>query len=482
MEAVLFTQLRSWVRRPWPLAVGVAVTMTGSLGAQAPAPPAARLLAPRAIPTEPTGTVRSAPPDAKSDLTPVSAHSGSKSGGKKSGLFDGIVFFPDSSIPGAPNTPTVAPPPPLTSAAPASLAPTARSASGSSDGIRFFPDSAMPVSAGTPSGSPFTSAAPVPARPKSTLDSTWDEVKDLFSGKPSPPSLNLPATHPVGMQANGGPGTPGASQPAVYAGPPAYRWFGWGTTTPGSNPYAPQGLYPRGSANWYAQTGATPGAFPTPVVNPFRPSPGSEPPVYLGSGVPPTTDAFGNPTPPPMVTSNGIPPASSPAQTPAPRQPDYQPHPMQYPVTRSVPTMAEPPQPIAESVPAAPRLPTGPGTPITEFPVTPPSVAPPPTNDPQWQPAGGTLPTATQSSNRATTPGGVVQVSAVAPNDLETLIRSACNGLVGGVSVRSDAPGRLIVRFVAPSDAHARAAAHAVSKVEAIRGYEVRFEARVPAP
>lgn len=66
----------------------------------------------------------------------------------------------------------------------------------------------------------------------------------------------------------------------VYAAPPAYRWFGWGTTTPGANPMAPVGHYPQASARWYNHSGATPGAFPVPTVNPFRSEPSNDPPRY----------------------------------------------------------------------------------------------------------------------------------------------------------------------------------------------------------
>ncbi|MFM8272721.1 MAG: hypothetical protein ACKODX_10365 [Gemmata sp.] len=72
----------------------------------------------------------------------------------------------------------------------------------------------------------------------------------------------------------------GPSGAPVYAGPPAYRWYGWGTVTPGANQFAPNGQYPKASANWYAITGATPGAFPVPVMNPLRNPPGTEPPDY----------------------------------------------------------------------------------------------------------------------------------------------------------------------------------------------------------
>jgi hypothetical protein len=72
----------------------------------------------------------------------------------------------------------------------------------------------------------------------------------------------------------------GANGAPVYAGPPAYRWYGWGTVTPGANPLAPAGQYPKASANWYSITGATPGAFPVPITNGVPVTPGSEPPSY----------------------------------------------------------------------------------------------------------------------------------------------------------------------------------------------------------
>jgi hypothetical protein len=86
--------------------------------------------------------------------------------------------------------------------------------------------------------------------------------------QPDTPNANTPFR---GTGANGAP---------VYAGPPAYRWYGYGSVTPGANPYAPNGAYPKASANWYNVTGATPGAFPVPVMNPLRQPPGIDPPSY----------------------------------------------------------------------------------------------------------------------------------------------------------------------------------------------------------
>jgi len=77
----------------------------------------------------------------------------------------------------------------------------------------------------------------------------------------------------------------GSNGAPVYAGPPAYRWYGWGSVTPGANPHAPTGQYPPASANWYSITGATPGAFPVTVMHPDRPTSGTEPPVYVAAPV-----------------------------------------------------------------------------------------------------------------------------------------------------------------------------------------------------
>jgi hypothetical protein len=77
----------------------------------------------------------------------------------------------------------------------------------------------------------------------------------------------------------------GSNGAPVYAGPPAYRWYGWGSVTPGANPNAPTGQYPPASANWFSITGATPGAFPVPVMSPDHPSSGTEPPVYVTAPV-----------------------------------------------------------------------------------------------------------------------------------------------------------------------------------------------------
>src|SRR5438270_4426168 len=46
-------------------------------------------------------------------------------------------------------------------------------------------------------------------------------------------------------------------------GTPAWKWYGYGTPTPGRNPLAPNGTYPPVPPNWHLTSGTTPGAIPT---------------------------------------------------------------------------------------------------------------------------------------------------------------------------------------------------------------------------
>ncbi|MDB5306008.1 MAG: hypothetical protein JWO38_210 [Gemmataceae bacterium] len=133
--------------------------------------------------------------------------------------------------------------------------------------VRPFPPTPRPWTA---AAAPATDPAPAPKG-----GDRWKGfvgAEQPGGGDPrTPTDPNAPLR---GVAANGAP---------VLAGPPAYRWYGYGSVTPGANPYAPAGQYPRASGNWYSVTGATPGAFPVPVMNPYRPAPGSEAPAYAAA-------------------------------------------------------------------------------------------------------------------------------------------------------------------------------------------------------
>ena len=151
-----------------------------------------------------------------------------------------------------------------------------------------------------------------------------NKIKGFVAGDRSPAGPGAtpaaggsPADPNAPLQAQGANGAP------VLAGPPAWRWYGYGSVTPGANTYAPTGQYPKASANWYSVTKATPGAFPVPVMNPYRQAPGGEPPVYVAAVPPrPPADEVRPPetfTPPPSSATKFSPqPPALPTQPPAP--------------------------------------------------------------------------------------------------------------------------------------------------------------------
>ena len=197
----------------------------------------------------------------------------------------------------------------------------------------------------------------VPAKKPSLVDSTWASLKDVVVGKPAQAPTPAPRTTP----GNGSYITaqnPGANPPqntGVYAGPPAYRWYGWGTTTPGSNAHAPNGQYPRGSTNWYTQTGATPGAFPVTVASNGARATTSEPPAYVGGYSPPLNEPYYQSTnavptdysDPPILTTG---PPTSVMTFPVVAQP--------VPVTTSMPMPVPTPQFSAPLPMPAPWMPS----------------------------------------------------------------------------------------------------------------------------
>jgi hypothetical protein len=200
-----------------------------------------------------------------------------------------------------------------------------------------------------------------------------DRSKTPVSGKVDPRTQANANTPFRGTTANGAP---------VYAGPPAYRWYGWGTVTPGANPYAPTGRYPNASANWYAITGATPGAFPVPVMNPLRPPPGTEPPAYVATPaprVPVSNYVYTPPTatvpPAPIAVAPSVPDLSrfAPPENKLPSAPPIPTNTAPISTAPTIPfpvppSMSEQPKPANPIV--APPIPTLP--PATVMPLVPP--------------------------------------------------------------------------------------------------------------
>lgn len=252
--------------------------------------------------------------------------------------------------------------------------------------------------------------APPPQNPTSAVARGVDKIKTFVGGeRPQEPGAFPAGREPPAPNAPfRGTGPNGAP---VYAGPPAWRWYGYGTVTPGMNPLAPTGQYPKASANWYSVTAATPGAVPVPVMNPYRPTPGSEPPGYLTepvartsrpysptaypqpvppagfpTGPPPAGVSKFGPTPDPIERSKFEPPAAdTPKLLPPPATPLA---PARVPPTPppavGVPTLTPPPavplpavssaEPMAPTMGSLPVKPTEPMVPLPPIPVAPPVV------------------------------------------------------------------------------------------------------------
>jgi hypothetical protein len=358
--------------------------------------------------------------------------------------------------------------------------------------------------------------------------------KPLISGntQPTPNSAESPNPNTPfrGVTQNGAP---------VYAGPPAYRWYGWGTVTPGANPLAPTGQYPRASAQWYSITGATPGAIPVPVTNPGRATPGSEPPAYLPAAV--TRQPVPMPTLPPQPVIHRAPPAVSrydAPQSPSKFAPPSEPgrltptvNPVTVPVSVptlpvpkpsvpvGVPTLTPLPAPTSVVPPPADVAPAAESQPAKLVNVAPPVLpplpvaveqpivkpAPPkPKDDVQWQsspdtpatparepgtwgPAGG-KPTPAAAPGAAPTwePGAtdttrrpVARGQAPDTNPQAdaavNLIHAVCRGRAGGVEVRWASTTKLAVCFEAKTEAEAGKLVKDVSARPELKPYQIDF-------
>ena len=344
------------------------------------------------------------------------------------------------------------------------------------------------------------------AAPKqpSMLESAWSDVKEFVTGKPTDPVVlqQSPYTF-TNPTATANPQAPRPGTAGVYAGPPAYRWYGWGTTTPGTNPYAPAGQYPRGSGNWYAQTGATPGAFPVPVSAP-RFTFGSEPPSYVGvtNTLPMPIEPLVYPLARPVVAHERVPtvieypmsavsvqPPAGGALAPLSTIP-VPPHGPAMPVPEYKPLDAAPSVPTGQPIP----LPVVPSGAVSEFPAadsiswqrsggagepipfTPVGEAKPPAQNGEWSPsAPSAAPIVIQPASAVRTgePAGKK------PSPLEMAVRSACQGTTTVTDFRVIGPNRLSVELAAATQADARAAFEKVSQHPQLKPYEVQFEVKL---
>ncbi len=346
-----------------------------------------------------------------------------------------------------------------------------------------------------------TTAPPAPEKRKGLMESIFPpKAPPAASNSQEKPWWPTPEEQPMMAKQ---PGTrPGYAQPnganGVYAGTPAYRWYGYGGPTPGSNPHAPQGLYPKGSANWYSQTGATPGAFPLPT-NVAQQAPSYEPPTFSTQ---PSQDSLG--TQGQRVVANILDRSESTpvatTATEAPRRTEF-----------------AAPATVANSMP---QMPTGPGQPLVtsnrqdqprrtddtiwsasttrpvqQAPIA--SSAPPLTLvDSQSKSASPTAPTApdttwgpsrvpviAEPSRKPATPPQVTMSRGQAPADdapeLDKLIRTTSFGRADKVLVTKTGVKQLHVSMTVSHESDARDLTAIVSRLPELKDYAITFEAHL---
>jgi hypothetical protein len=254
------------------------------------------------------------------------------------------------------------------------------------------------------------------------------------------------------------------------AATPAWKWYGYGTPTPGRNPLAPAGSYPAVPPTWYTTSGTTPGAIPTgqygtpPAVPGVVPDPlplprmpaGPVPSIALsppdGTAVPPAPSADGVDWKSAPATLR-MPFPATPASTSGPR------------ATLMAPVRDDGP-PAAPAPPTAqPRTPLQRELPSSESPDIPVEAAP-----------GIVAPGA----------GGVSQVDhrvtarALAPSaDLAPAVRRACGADVRVMEVTPIGPKRLLVRLAGTVDA-ALIARDRLSQVPELAGWRLDFDLVTP--
>ena len=244
---------------------------------------------------------------------------------------------------------------------------------------------------------------------------------------------------------------------------PAWKWYGYGTPTPGRNPLAPAGTYPAVPPTWYTTSGTTPGAIPKglqgaqPYVPGVIPDPLPLPQMPPGPGTsiaitPPAGPAV--PAPPAgesvdwksAPASIRLPTAATPVSNSGPRAT------LKAPV-HDDPPAPEPRTPLQRELPAAesPDIPVEPAPGI---------VAPP---------KGGVSRAETPMTARGLAPGG----------DLSAAVRQACGTDVRVMEVTSIGPKRLLVRFAGAVDA-ALAARDRLGRVPELAGWRVNFDLVTP--
>jgi hypothetical protein len=325
-------------------------------------------------------------------------------------------------------------------------------------------------------------ADPVPSREYpptySSRKAPWYDPFRLFTSNEQKPATPAPKTGSLPIP------TAAVEVPVGGAATPAWKWYGYGTPTPGGNPLAPNGMYPGVPGNWYTSSGTTPGAIPlarigfAPITQPDFPAipgvvPDPAPSPSHRTILPPPTRIDGTPdvavppdppalpgvvTPPPVIPPSEVNWTATPARL-APPTPDTV-------TTTDGPgaTLKAPVRP--DEAPAPPGRPTVPVA-------SPPKTVESP--DIPVEPAPGII---MPLSHR--NPTGPITARGHAPEtDLSDSVRQACGSGARVMEVVSIGPKQMVVRLAGRAE-DIRAARGRLARLPELAGWRVDLELVTP--
>ena len=149
-------------------------------------------------------------------------------------------------------------------------------------------------------------ADPLPSREYpatySSRKAPWYDPFGMFTPNDKKPTISAQPTQIKTVSADV------ANDPPGTIATPAWKWYGYGTPTPGQNPLAPNGTYLGVPGNWYTSSGTTPGAMPHARIAAGLPTPN-----VIPDPIPTPRRSFGT-----EQTATVIPPNGPSLPTPAP--------------------------------------------------------------------------------------------------------------------------------------------------------------------
>jgi hypothetical protein len=289
-------------------------------------------------------------------------------------------------------------------------------------------------------------------------------------------AMSLAGAAPTGKPASNQAGdVPPGSTPG-----PAWKWYGYGTPTPGSNPLAPAGVYGTVPGGWYTASGATPGAVP-----PTRPAsslPGLVPDPVPGArliltGPTNLTGPSGFASPDgPTPTPVGVPQAEKFAEV------DWSPSPsatLKPPTSDSVTPPADALPPAKLSAPIRADDGAAPGSPV---PPTQPAPPAPPGESPDIpvEPAKDIVLPPNPAPGGMSRTKGQVTARAQAPDvSVGDMIRQACGPDVEVMEFSPVGAKHAVLRLAATRDA-ALAARDRLAGIPDLAGWRIEFELVTP--